>query len=641
MKAATRFTLRRAAIPAAIASVFCGAAPPVHASAAPDTALGIEVRLNTLTDQSQLAPAVAHDAAGNSVVVWESVMGLQSIRGQRFDALGHPVGDEFQVNQPTTALGKIGAKVAMDAVGNFVVVWEDFWQTPDKAVWARRFDATAHPLGHEFPLNSFTNSTVRFPDIAMTPDGDFVATWDYAKMNGESIIMARRFRANGRPKDANEFQVNENFNDNSRAPAIAMSADGDFAVAWTGGDYDVLHRDTRFRRFTRNGVARDAHDVIVTSEGQNLVRPAVAMAPDGDFAVAYLGINDTNNQFDLEIKRYHGNGVQQGGVITASTYGGPPALAMDAQHNMVIAYPEANPQNIYVRRYAGATPVAGPLQVDDHLDGGTNAAGASGAAVMVDADGDYSVFWAGSINGPSYGDIYQRRYSGPEDVDAGVSITDSVDPAFENQPVDYTVTVVNNHAASVTPTFGDATRVTADFNASVSTLTGMLGAGWACIGDASAAHCDYVVPLPPGGSAVVTFTATAPIGLPSTSPQVSIGADQFDSATLNNQDSETTTVMPDVSPDPFTFATKRGAAGNVVRSDVVNITGITSPVSVSVSGDPTARWSKNGGSFTANPGTIANGDTLQLRLTAPASGQVSMTVNVGDYSTTYTVKPRL
>ena len=91
---------------------------------------GSEFQVNSYTTGSQGCPAVASDASGNFVVVWTSSGQDGSgygVFGQRFDASGLPQGSEFQVNSYTTGYQSYPA-VASDANGNFVVVWESYGQ---------------------------------------------------------------------------------------------------------------------------------------------------------------------------------------------------------------------------------------------------------------------------------------------------------------------------------------------------------------------------------------------------------------------------------------------------------------------------------------------------------------------------------
>ena len=98
-----------------------------------------------------------------------------------------------------------------------------------------------------------------------------------------------------------------------------------------------------------------------------------------------------------------------------------------------------------------------------------------------------------------------------------------------------------------------------------------------------------------------------------------------------------TTVAQDVTPAAFNFTDVTGAAAaSVQQSNVVTITGITGSVAVSVSG---GEYRVNSGTYTATAGTVANGDTIQLRQTASAldSTTTSVTLTVGTGSDTWTV----
>ena len=93
--------------------------------------LGPEFRVNTYTTDLQFAPSVAADSGGNFVVAWTSSGGYggtpADVFGQRHASDGTPLGPEFRINTYTTG-GQNRTAVAADAVGNFVVVWDSYGQ---------------------------------------------------------------------------------------------------------------------------------------------------------------------------------------------------------------------------------------------------------------------------------------------------------------------------------------------------------------------------------------------------------------------------------------------------------------------------------------------------------------------------------
>jgi hypothetical protein len=160
------------------------------------TPVGPEFRVNTYTVGSQLMGSVAVDAAGNFVVVWASVGQSDpqgDVFGQRFSASGSPAGGEFRVNSYTTN-SQGNAWVAADAALNFVVVWESFPSAAGNDHFGQRYDSAGVPLGGEFLINTYTTGFQRFPFVAADPTGRFVAVWDSFLQDGSGFgVYGQRY----------------------------------------------------------------------------------------------------------------------------------------------------------------------------------------------------------------------------------------------------------------------------------------------------------------------------------------------------------------------------------------------------------------------------------------------------------------
>jgi hypothetical protein len=105
-----------------------------------------EFQVNSHTTSFQVRPSVASDASGNFVVVWGSSGqdGYSTgVFGQRFNATGVALGGEFQVNSYTAGI-QDRAAVASDADGDFIVVW-DSAAGNDGTAMACSGDATVPP----------------------------------------------------------------------------------------------------------------------------------------------------------------------------------------------------------------------------------------------------------------------------------------------------------------------------------------------------------------------------------------------------------------------------------------------------------------------------------------------------------------
>ncbi len=117
-----------------------------------------ETLVNTYTIGDQQDPAVAMDADGDFVIVWQSQNQDGSgwgIYGQRFNSVGQKVGGEFQVNT-TTVNDQVTPSVAMDDFGNFVVTWASGGETfgYGNNIFAQTYNSDGQKVSNEIQVNS-------------------------------------------------------------------------------------------------------------------------------------------------------------------------------------------------------------------------------------------------------------------------------------------------------------------------------------------------------------------------------------------------------------------------------------------------------------------------------------------------------
>jgi hypothetical protein len=150
------------------------------------SAVGSEFQVNTYTTSYLDSPAVAADTDGDFVVVWYSDgssgtdTDRHSIQAQRYASDGTPAGSEFQVNTYTTSYQRFPA-VATDTDGDFVVVWQSYGSsgtdTDRRSIQAQRFASDGSALGSEFQVNTYTTLWQFDPSVAVDADGEFVVVW--------------------------------------------------------------------------------------------------------------------------------------------------------------------------------------------------------------------------------------------------------------------------------------------------------------------------------------------------------------------------------------------------------------------------------------------------------------------------------
>ena len=218
--------------------------------------LGSEFRVNSVTFDSQSSPSVATDADGNFVISWQSNSqdgsGL-GIYAQRYSSAGVALGTEFRVNS-TVANAQDQPAIAMDKDGDFLIAWRSNQDGVSNDVYAQRYNAVGIPLGGEFRVNTTTAEAQGTPSVAMDADGDFVVLWNSYAQDGDVYgVYARRYNVAGIAQGG-ELQVNTETVDEQRHSSVAMDADGDFVVTWESFSQDGSNSGVYGQRFNETTV---------------------------------------------------------------------------------------------------------------------------------------------------------------------------------------------------------------------------------------------------------------------------------------------------------------------------------------------------------------------------------------------------
>ncbi len=326
---------------------------------------GGEFQINTYTMNNQFNPAVAVDADGDFVVVWDSSgssdtdTSASSIQGQRYASDGSPAGGEFQVNTYTTGSQRRPA-VAMDAAGNFVVVWgsrSGGGTDPSYSIQGQRYASDGSPVSSQFQVNTYTTNLQRYPSAAMTPGGDFVVVWGNAQIplpeasggadpSGDSI-RGQRYAADG-SQVGGDFQINTYTTDDQDKPTGAMDAAGNFVLVWHSqgsGGTDTSQRSIQGRRFAADGSPAGGDFQVNTSTMSTQSYPVVAMAVGGAFVVAWDSVDSAGtdtSSFSVQSQRYAADGTPVASELQVNCYTtniqGRPSVAMDADGEVVVVW---------------------------------------------------------------------------------------------------------------------------------------------------------------------------------------------------------------------------------------------------------------------------------------------------------------
>ncbi|MDB5987018.1 MAG: hypothetical protein JWR16_2071 [Nevskia sp.] len=366
---------------------------------------GPVLRVNTYATGDQQAPAIASDGAGNYLVVWQSDGedgSLAGIYAQRYAANGTRLGGEFRVNSYTTNMQILPA-VAMNAAGAFVIVWDSVGQNGNGlGVYGQRYAANGAPLGGEFKLNTSTNDMSTQIGIAIDASGNFAVAWPEhftplgVSTAKTSLIDLRLYGADGSAR-GNPITIATSLTDNLRVPAVAMNS-SNIVVTWNAAGRGHLLAGPaglgvgiRAQRLKADGTQQGLTiDVNAVSASVVVDRPVVALDAGSNFVIAWETLGTDLSPHGVHARRYAANGsaiAAEFAVGDVSKLQRNPAIAMGAAGNFAIA---AHSDGIYLQTYgANAAPMMS-TRVDDSSLGNS---GALSPALAFDAAGNIVLAW--------------------------------------------------------------------------------------------------------------------------------------------------------------------------------------------------------------------------------------------------------
>ena len=187
----------------------------------------------------QAGARIASDARGRFVVIWvsdqtEELYYFHSIYGRRFDEHGAPLGEPFRIDAGTGD-PIFSADVAMNRDGGFVVSWSRFGPPgADADIFYRLYSEDGSPATPELRASEQTIGPQIDPALAMDAAGNFVLVWDDVAPPDDTFeeIQGRLFRPDGSPV-GHEFRLTDvTPDDYDEIPAVALADNGTILAAW-------------------------------------------------------------------------------------------------------------------------------------------------------------------------------------------------------------------------------------------------------------------------------------------------------------------------------------------------------------------------------------------------------------------------
>jgi Ca2+-binding RTX toxin-like protein len=258
------------------------------------------------------------------------------------------------------------------ASGGLVATW-----LHNGTIVAQLHDSSGARIGAEF---SIAFSSQFSPAIGLA-SGGFVIGWIGVDANGWGA-KAKMFDAAG-TATSGVINLNQNAPGNQTALTLTALTTGGFAAAWQEYDANFINAGIEARVFNASGVAVTG-DISVAASGGNAT-PTIAALADGNFAVAYSGgtsfagsvpSNINARVFDLAGNPTGTTFTTNG--ITAHAKAGNPKLALLSSGDLVLGWVGSNngtPVEVLTQRFSAAgARVGDAVSVSTAVGAGTSIA---------------------------------------------------------------------------------------------------------------------------------------------------------------------------------------------------------------------------------------------------------------------------
>ncbi len=352
----------------------------------------------TLTGNQQ-NPSIAMNDAGDVVTVWVDGYG---IKGRKIDQDGDDSGEFIVANGffPTNYVREV--EVAMNNDGHFAVVWEQS-NDGDLSIQAEIFDGQDQSSDGQFLVEDIDDATTNQKlDIALESDGDLLVTYgdDDPSYSYEAVKLAYKRRGGSTNIQVLNASSIDSFD--ARYPSLDMDSDGNSIAVWVEEDYQSFYYGTKimYQKFDEQAMSQGAPQEAVGSFGMysgDLDHADVALSDDGDFAIAWA-----QYYFDYYTyaQKFSADGSPVGSQINVessfNSFLKTPSVAMDDNGSFVVAVNESSDydsysRQVYLRRYRADGSFYNTIYPESGLGNTDNL---SVPTLAMNARGDFAVAWS-------------------------------------------------------------------------------------------------------------------------------------------------------------------------------------------------------------------------------------------------------
>jgi hypothetical protein len=273
--------------------------------------------------------------------------------------------------------------------------------------------AAVRSVRAEFQVNTYTLGDQQYPSIAGNPAGETVMVWSSSPGQGIPSLIGNQLGLFGQRYDSTGARVGSEFQINAisgghvwNGATVAMSASGNFAVAWAGEPSGSGTGPILARLYDSTGTALTGELQVNTYTPGLLPSPRVAMDSAGNFVIVWTSWGQDGSEGGVFGQRFDSSGAPVGTEFQVNTYtlgdqgSNGLAIASAPDGRLMVVWENTKTPGVLLlgadtslcgQRFDSAGAAVG-TEFQVNTSGGTN--GLEGASVAADADGGFIVVWA-------------------------------------------------------------------------------------------------------------------------------------------------------------------------------------------------------------------------------------------------------
>ena len=349
-------------------------------------------------------PKIAMDELGNYIIVWQDNRNANwDVYFQRYNTMGEKIGVNIKATKD--AYSQYDPDVSMNDSGEFVISWTSSEGAGD--IFCQRFNSDGSFNGSEIHVSNTSSNAQLESAVSLNNSGQFVVTWKYSNPNYWDIYFQQYDENGDRYQDHNNTRITYTDSNDDKAD-VALNDNGYFVIVWRhyGVQGYLYYRKFEWDWFDPEGY--DSGILSLINSSPNQTNPNIVIASDSSFIVAYNYYISGNwdiyySTWNSDLSAHTEVKVNDDATSTPQV---TPRIAMNSNKEFIIVWADARNLigDVYYQRYdSNENKIGVNLKINeaDTIDYAQPCA-------AINNSNNFSIAWDSRKGGGGYWNIYHN-----------------------------------------------------------------------------------------------------------------------------------------------------------------------------------------------------------------------------------------